>query len=158
MGQLADQLAAHLSGGPPALRLLSSLPCADRLAGSEKFFMGSQSACRYSNIQFLSDLLLDQSRGAACADYLYPHPRAERLRLFVAEYANQSVAQNAFSAYSTTMSLYSHKMLDKSNSQILCKMADSYLMCGMTGAKVWIISGAKRASSPGVLAGELVSY
>lgn len=157
LGNLGDQIAAHLSGGPPVPRLILSLPHMDRLAGSERFFMGSQSANRYGNIQFPTELLLDQSCGAACADYLYPRPRAERLKLLVAEYGNQSIAQNAFNLYSATMSSFSHKTLDKSGAQILCKMSDSYLMCGISGARVWIISGAKRASSPGVLAGELVS-
>jgi hypothetical protein len=158
LGRLADQIAAYLAGGQPAVpRLIASLPRLDRLAGSERLFMGLQSATRYCNTPFLDGLLLDQSKGAVCADYLYPGPRPERLKLFVAEYGKQEVAQNAFNSYASTMQSFCRKTLDKTEHQILCKMSDSYLMCGTNGTKVWIISGARRASAPGVLVEEIVS-
>ena len=158
LGLLADQIGPYLSGGPPVPELVLSLPRLNRLSGSEKFFMGFQSANRYCNIPFLSDLLSDQARQAVSADYLYPRPRSDRLKLFLAEYNNQAGAQKAFDSCANSISSSYRKMLDKSNNQIFCKMSDSYLMCGTKGLRVWIIAGAKRASSPGVLSIELVSH
>ena len=156
MGHLADQISKRLPVGQNVPRMISAMPYMDRVTASEKFFMGSQEALRYGNVQFSDALLLDQSRGAACADYQYSRPMAERLKLMLAEYPNQSVARNAFSSYTSTMTAYAHKTLDKSDSQTVCKMAGGFLMCGIMGSRVFVISGAKRATSPSVLARQLL--
>jgi hypothetical protein len=156
MGHLADQIAKRLPVGQTVPRMISAMPYMDKVTASEKFFMGSQAAMRYGNVQFSDALLLDQSRGAACADYQYSRPMAERLKLMLVEYPNQSVARSAFSSYTSTMTAYAHKTLDKNDSQTLCKMAAGFLMCGVMGSRVFVISGAKRATSPSVLARQLV--
>jgi hypothetical protein len=157
IGKLADQISPYMSDKAPVPKLILSLPRGDRLAGSERFFMGSQSANRFCSVQFLSELLLDQCRGAVSADYLYPRPRPERLKLFVAEYGTKAVAQAAFNSYSANMSSFSRKTIDKNDNQTICKMADSYMMCGLSGLRVWVIAGAKHASAPGMLAVELIN-
>lgn len=155
LGKLADQLAPRLPANAPPPKVIVSLPHFDRLNGSEKYFMGSQAARHYANLPFLEALQLDQSKNIAYADYQYSRPIAERLKLLVAEFKNPADAQAAYSSFVATMTSYCRKKLEESNSETLCKMSDSYLMCGTSRTKVYVVAGARKASSPLILAREL---
>lgn len=155
LSKLADQIAPRLAGGPPLPRMISLLPHFERLSGSEKFFMGSKALRHSVNIPFGDSLLLDQSKGAAYADYRYSRPMAERLNLLLADFGDPLTAQTAFNSYVASMSQYSRKTLERSSSEVLCKMSDTYLMCGMIGPRIYVISGARKAASPSLLAREL---
>ncbi|MBX9721808.1 MAG: hypothetical protein K2X81_10470, partial [Candidatus Obscuribacterales bacterium] len=154
--RLADQLAPKLAAGAAAPRMVAALPNFERLRGSEKYFMGSKSASHFSSAPFLETLNLDRSLGAACADYLYSRPMAERLKLVVAEYANPTLASNAFNAYSSSLTEFAQKIVQRSSVDCIAKLSESYLMVGIAGQKVFVISGARRASSPRILAREVL--
>ena len=156
LGKLADKLAQVLPNGAEKQPLMiASLPHFERLKGSEKYFMGSKSANHYATAPFLDSLQLDQSKGAAYADYTYSRPMAERLKLLLTEYSTPSLAQSAFSAYTASMASLSRKTVSRGSNELICKMSDSYLMCGMNGPRVYVISGARKANSPNILAREL---
>lgn len=153
---LADRLARQLPAEPGSYSLISALPHFEKLNGSEKLFMGPKSAIHYANFPFIDELQLDKARGAAYADYQYSRPMAERLKLLIAEYASPELAQQAFNSYTNNLNNYSRKTIEKTDSELICKLSDSYLMCGMNGARVFVIAGSRKANSPKVLARELM--
>ncbi len=155
LSKLADQISSRLPAAVAPPWMVSSLPPFERLKGSEKYFMGSKSASHYSNAPFVDALLLDRCRGAAHADYRYSRPLAERLRLLLADYGKPELAQEAFNSYTSSMASYGQKTVQKTSNEVVCKMSDSYLMCGIKGPKVYVISGARKKNSPNILAREL---
>ncbi len=136
-------------------KVIAALPHFERLKGSERYFMGSKSAMHYSNVPFIESLNLDHSQGAAYADYAYSRPIAERLKLLLTEYSNSGTAQNTFNTYAENMASLSKKTVQRGNNELICKMSDSYLMCGTSGSRVYVITGARKATSPNILAREL---
>ncbi|MBX9690574.1 MAG: hypothetical protein K2X27_27915 [Candidatus Obscuribacterales bacterium] len=154
--RLADQLSARLSvaaAAPPAIIL--SLPHFEKLKASEKYFMGSKAAMHYCNIPFQDALMLEQSLGAAYAEYQYSRPIAERLRLLLVSFPNAELAQSSFNSFALSIGNMSRKTVEKTTSDILCKMSDSYLMAGLNGQKVYVIAGARKPAAPSMLVREL---
>lgn len=155
LGHLADRIAPLLQGSSNAPRIVSALPHYERVKGSEKFFMGSRATQHYTNLPFVESLSLDQSSGIAYAEYKYASPISERLRLLLSEYHNEQSAKNAFNSFVANMSAYGKKTSKHNDNQVVCKLADSYLMCGLSGVKVYVISGARKAASTNILSRDL---
>ncbi len=155
LGHLADRISPKLQGNSSVPRVVSAMPSFERVKGSEKFFMGLQATQHFTNLPFIESLALDQSTGIAYAEYKYSSPISERLRLLLAEYHNPQTAKNAFNSFVANMSAYGKKTAKHNENQVITKLSDSYLMCGLSGAKVYVISGARKAASTNILSRDL---
>lgn len=160
LSKLADKITALIPKQTEFKdpKMIGTLPHFERLKGSEKYFMGSKSATHYTNVPFIDALGLDQSQGAGYADYAYSRPMAERLKLLLVEYPNSTIAQNTFNTYAANMASLSKKTVQRGSNELICKMSDSYLMCGTSGSRVYVITGARKATSPNILARELRTF
>jgi hypothetical protein len=146
MSSLSDQLAARLVEHSAKPELIEALPVVDRVAGSERFYMGACSACRLA-LPNQAVLSLQKCAGAAFAQYQFARPMAERLKVLLVDYKDQSRAYEVFSAYSAVLSS-THKMKQIEPTTLLGKVSDAYLLCSLKGQRLLIISGARRKTSP----------
>lgn len=147
---IAPQIAD--TGEKPAL--LRQLPMIERTVGSERLYLGPVAAKPHVSIPYI-DLPLAKCKGALSADYQFPHPYSERLRLLLIDYQSPAVADGVFKAYTTALAA-GNKVLEDTPRQLLCKMNNSFLMCGRSGDKqIFVVWGARKKYSPGMLARQL---
>ena len=153
--KLADDLVKRIDGEGEMPLVLRSLPAFEKVKGSEKFFMGTEAAHRYLNVPFIETLYLAGSDGAGHADYQFASPISERLGLLAINYKNASIAQSAYKSYVANITAMSNKVLQRTDTEALCRVSDSFLMCQLNGQKLYVISGARKKFAPAMLARQL---
>ena len=152
LGKLADQLVGKIEETASTPLVIKALPSFEKIGGSEKYFMGAEGAHRYINVPFIETLQINQSEGAGHADYQFAAPMAERLGLLVVDYKSSAQARTVFQAYVDNIVSMSNKVLQRSATEALCKVSDSFLLCTNSGRRVYVVSGARRRFAPAVLA------
>lgn len=153
--RLADAITPRLSATLSTDKILSPLPRYARVHGSEKLFMGNKAASYYANFPFLESVPLDKVSLALSAEYSYARPMAERLRLLQLEFASEQEAKAAYDAYVAAIAGYVRKTIEKTDTEFLGKMQDSFLNCGLKAKRLYVIAGARKSSSPKMLSREL---
>lgn len=151
---IADQLSAGLPEGGAHLKLLSNLPVLDKMPGTERIFMGPLAARKYMAIPFIQTLQIQESKGAAYADYQFPHPEPDRLKAMIVEYGDARTATNVYNEYSRELASI-HKSRPLSTTSQLSKVGPTYTLCMVSRTRVCVIAGAHRKLSPLVLARQL---
>jgi hypothetical protein len=148
---IADQLASRIDEHANQSAFFHVLPVLDRMHGTERIFMGPVATRKFMPIPFIPTLRLNESRGAAFADYQFPHPEPDRAKTMVIEYGDSKLASAVYEAYSAQVGpLYKSRMLGPTVQ--LSKTDKSWLLCGQSGTRVFIVAGAKRKISPMMLA------
>lgn len=153
--RLADDLVKRIEGTGELPLVLRSLPTFEKVKGSEKFFMGTEAAHRYLNVPFIETLYLAGSDGAAHADYQLASPISERLGVLAINYKNSTIAQSSFKSYVDNITAMSNKVLQRTDNEALCRVSNSFVLCQLNGQKLFVISGARKKFSPGMIARQL---
>ena len=151
---LANAVASELEDAKEKPLLLRQLPVLERLSGSERLFMGPLAVKLHVALPYIDELQLTRCRSAISADYQYPPPYSERLRLLVVEYGNSNLAANVYNAYSASLT-QAHKPIENTEHSLLCKVNNSFLMCKVAGTQMQIIAGARKRYAPAMLSGQL---
>ena len=151
ISKLADELSRTIDDSFPKPRLVMTLPQLDRIAGTERFFMGPIGARKHISIPFMQMLSIDKSNGAAFAEYQFPHPLPERMKALLIDYRDAQTARSVYEGYSAALAASHKTQLTQPNMQI-SKLGETYMLCGINGRRITIISGARRKVSPLVLA------
>lgn len=151
---IADQLSSRMPEAGAPLKLLRALPVLDKMAGTERIFMGPVAARKYMAIPFMQTLQIQQSKGAAYADYQFPHPEPDRLKLMVVEYGDPRIASTIYNEYAGEVASI-HKSRPLSTTSQLSKAGATYILCMVSRTRVCVIAGAHRKLSPLVLARQL---
>ena len=151
ISKLADELSRTIDTSLTKPQLVTTLPQLDRVAGSERFFMGSIGARKHISIPFMQMLSIEKSNGAAFAEYQFPRPLAERMKALLIDYRDPEIARRVYEGYSAALAA-SHKPQMAQPNMEISKVGETYMLCGINGARVTIISGARRKVSPLVLA------
>jgi len=163
---VADQLAAAIVAEPAVLPpMISRLPALERVRGSEKLVMGPISARRFFPAPYINTLELHNALGAAVADYQFQFPYPERLKLLFVEYEDPKMATQAYADYIANLQTDNREanparedaydMGAGVNTSSLFKVAGSYLLCQVRGQQLILISGARKKTSPTMLARQL---
>lgn len=147
---IADSLNEKLPPGGSSPTLLNRLPQYERVAGSERFFLGSIAARRFVQIPFVSNLLIEKGKGAVTADYQISAPYSERLKLLLIDYGTKALASSAFVAYKQNLAEIG-KMQTESAEGFLTKVSGGFLKAQLEGAQIVVIAGARKKSSPDYL-------
>ncbi len=159
---IADQLAAAIVAEPASVPpMISRLPSLEKVRGSEKLVMGPISARRFFPAPYINTLQLGNALGAAVADYQMQFPYPERLKLLYVEYNNANAASSAF--YDYTGNLQSTNKgasgdrdpLEEAGglpTSCLFKVMGGYMLCELRGQELILISGARKKTSPIMLA------
>lgn len=151
---LANVIAPQIADTSEKPALLRQLPMIERTQGSERFYLGPIAARQHVSIPYI-DLSLAKCKGAISADYQFPHPYSERLRLLLIDYQSPSVAESVFKTYRTALASDS-KVVEDADRHLLCKVNNSFLMCGRSGDKrIFVVWGARKKYAPGMLARQL---
>ena len=154
MTDLADQLSRLVGSHASLPPMLSSLPVIDRVKGSEKIVLGPKLASRYLTIPFLYELQIENSKGAALADYQMFNPHRERLKLLCVKFDDPKKAFKVFEKYFNSLrNLHKPAKLEVGPPpQFLFKLNKTFLFCELKGdGRLVIISGARKAVSPYLL-------
>lgn len=158
IGVFAKKLSGNVSLHNPPPSILLKLPIVDRVRGSEKIVMGPVSAGRAIQAPELAALQIEKSLGAAVADYQVFIPVRERLRLLYVDYGDPQIAQTAFDGFITKLDqLHSPEKGYPQDGRVLFRTAKAYLYCQLRpGGKLLLITGARKAKSPALLASQVV--
>jgi len=154
--------ATNLSKGvithaqPPVI--LSKLPVIDRVRGSERVVMGPASAARAMQAPELETLFSQAVRSAAVADYQVFIPVRERMRLLYIDYADPKMAETAFESFTTRLEeLHDPEKGWPSDGRTLFRVGRTFLYCQVKpSGRLLLITGAKKARSPILLAGQVL--
>ncbi|HEY9716248.1 MAG TPA: DUF6599 family protein, partial [Trichormus sp.] len=159
---IADQLAAAIVAEPASLPpMISRLPSLEKVRGSEKLVMGPISARRFFPAPYINTLQLGNALGAAVADYQMQFPYPERLKLLYVEYNNANAASSAFYDYTGNLQSTNKQAsgerdpLDEAGglpTSCLFKVMGGYMLCELRGQELILISGARKKTSPNMLA------
>lgn len=147
---IADQLAHSIDEHIESLRFLQSMPYLDRMPGTERIIAGPISARKYLPIPFIQMLRIQDARQALAADYQFPHPDADRVKAMLIDYGDKTIAFNIFTQYSDRLAeQYKSKFI--TTYMQASRTGDSYMLCGYSGSRVFIVAGAHRKISLSVL-------
>lgn len=149
--RIANELAQRIPERGFTPPLISALPILDRMPGTERIFFGPHAARKYMSIPFLQSLQLSRAKGAACADYQFQRPDADRLKTMVIDYGDPTMATVIYQNYSNQLAAI-HKTRPLSPTSQISRVGNSYLLCMQAKSRVYLIAGAKKKVSPLVLA------
>lgn len=152
--QIAELLVKELDSTSKLPAIFTVLPAVDKVRGSEKLFMGPLAARRWSAFPYIGKLMIDKSKGAVSADYLYSAPYRERLRLLVIQYDNEELAKSAYNMYVNCLSATNDPKSQAGN-RSLFKINDAYLLCQYRKQQLAIINGGRKSYAPLMLARQL---
>lgn len=149
--EIADQLSTAIDeqAGPPSI--INTLPILDRMRGTERIFYGPVAARKFMTIPYIGTLQLSSSHLGVYADYQFPHPEPDRLKLMLIDYGNDQTATSIYNEYESRLSESGHKMKPLSVNSQLVRMLDSWMLIGHSRGRVYVVSGAKHKLSPMVL-------
>ncbi len=157
MHKIADQLAMAIPANATIPQVIARLPYIDRVKGSEKLIMGPGSARRFFPAPYIGSLAFANSKGAAVADYQVQYPYPERLKLLFVDYADYAAAMSAYDGY--IEALEEGGSLEREDpsikADVLLKINGTYLLCGLRGQRLVIVSGARKKESETLLARQL---
>jgi hypothetical protein len=146
---LAKQLGASIALHGSKPEILSHLPLAERVQGSEKFVMGPIALKRYFPAPFVSTLASGAPFEGAIADYQTQEPHRERLKVLVARFANPLTASLSFTKY--VSQLEENHDLENADGYAyqssVFKAGNRFILCQMRGNQVVIITGAHKKNS-----------
>lgn len=153
--QLADQLSTAIDEqwAPPAV--LNTLPLLDRMRGTERIFFGPLAARKFISVPYMQVLQLDAAHPGVYADYQFPRPEPDRLKLMLVDYGSDSVAAKVYHDYAIRLEESGHKTKLLSTSAELVRMLDSWMLVGHSRGRVYLITGAKHKISSLILARQL---
>jgi hypothetical protein len=157
MHKLADQLAAAIPANAALPKVIAHLPDIDRVRGSEKLIMGPVSARRFFPAPYIGSLAFANAKGAAVADYQVSYPYPERLKLLFVDYADYVTAQHAYDGYVSALEegRESERESPSVTADVVLKINGTYLLCGLRGERLVVVSGARKKASPTMLARQL---
>lgn len=155
VSSLADQMSALIRERADLPGLLTSLSGLYRVQGSEKFFMGSAAARRFSPMPHIVSLSIERSLGAAFVEYHFPSPQPDRMKSLLVDYPSAELARSVFSTYSATLS-EGHKSWLVQPDRLLCKLDEGYALCTLSGTKLLVLTGAKHKDTPLLLVRQLM--
>lgn len=150
---LADNIGQKIRAHAGQPQIMARLPRLDRVAGSERLIMGPLVARQVFPAPYLGVLSLEKSKSAALADYQFSAPYRERMKLLLIDYGNQALATTIYDKYLDNLGA-SHAVQD-TGGLTLFKMSNTYLLCSLQGERLVIITGARKKTSPVMLAREL---
>lgn len=151
---LANAISSQLQRTGEKPPLLKRLPGLEKVHGSERYYLGPIAARVHVALPYLNLLSLFRCQGSISADYQYPQPYSERLKLLLIDYGKTTTARSVFDAYSAGMRAV-NKVVEDSDSHFLCKVNNSFLLCSRNGAEVSVIWGARKKYAPAMLARQL---
>lgn len=147
---IADQLSAAIDEHIESLRFLQSMPMLDRMPGTERILAGPVSARKYIPLPFAQTLRIQEARQALAADYQFPHPDADRVKAMLVDYGNNSTAFNIFNQYAARLAQqYKSKFI--TTYMQASRTGDTFMLCGYSGPRVFIVAGAHKKISLSVL-------
>jgi hypothetical protein len=144
---LADQLSQGIKDHSGLPQVVQRLPVADRLAGSEKFFLGPLAARKFNAAPNSNILLIERSAGAAFADYQFPRPDPERMKLLLVDYGEPSLARNVYTQYVASLANNHKAEVLSPDAQMFKMSSNSYLLCRLRATTLAIVSGARKKLS-----------
>jgi hypothetical protein len=150
ISSLADDLVKAIDDRARKPELIASLPVLDRIAGSERMFMGPLATRKYISLPFMQSLALGKCYAAALAEYVFATPLTERMKVLVIEYANPPLARNLFATYIEAMDV-SHKCRALQPTVQLCRNGDTWMLVTLSGSRLTFITGARHKEAPVIL-------
>lgn len=154
---IADRLVNAIGSHAAMPRIFQEMPVMDRVRGSEKMVMGPVSGRLFFRAPGVSELSLDRARSAATADYQFQRPTPERLKLLYIDYGDAGLAYQVYERYLDNLE-DDHAVSRVSAADgptSIVKVDRGFLCCQVRGSKLLVISGARKRSSPLVLARQI---